>query len=144
MMKHKDYLLMAATVISVHEDIDIVDALEGARCMADRLEDEGLLDKPKQKESSGEITSDMASNPIGFIQEVCQKAGIEAPHYTVSPIVDGQLSKFQCNAKMVWVDGETIKSKGIPSLNKRRAKFEAARGLIEKLFDHDNDYRDFC
>ena len=141
-MKARDAQIIAAIVhqavspagVSLHTSMDWAEAI------VDDLEEHGWVDYPATMgmvEATYEPTADKEQNPIGYLQEICQKAGSQAPQYNVTEMVGmGTAYKGQVSC---FLEGELLHAEGETKGAKRDAKRSAARAMIELLEGDDDE-----
>lgn len=69
------------------------------------------------------LVSDELVNPIGTLQELCQKQRISLPRYEFEATSEG----FRCTTQAMGLKGTGV------GISKKEAKAEAARELLEKV-----------
>lgn len=77
--------------------------------------------------ASSKPTAEASSNPIGTLQELCQKAGASLPQYVVVESGDGA---FVCQVSTPLVDGQVFEGSGA---NKAEAKKMAAKAACAAI-----------
>lgn len=140
-MKTKDAVAIGAVIhqaVNSERDVTVEESYEWAESVVEDLVSLGAFGSAQERAESV-IQADKETNPKGWLQELCQKAGRPLPLYETK---NRGLGGFFTRVQVDWFS-TVVEATGIPQRSKKEAEQEAARIMIEvKLPEEDPEYLD--